>query len=127
MRDPTHHTDDKTLDKAVYHVIDFNMKALHRIENDLFFPWLRAKLTSVDDPSLAESFEVVLDDVIENQKIVSQLGSDVVRFCHSYTSNVVSLRRMHFLTCARLVFVFPSIATTKRHCVQPRCYRLGTP
>lgn len=82
MRDPTFNPEDKTLDKAVYHVIDFNMKALHRIENNLFFMWLREKLTSVDDPSLAESFEVVLDDVIEKQRIVSQLGSDVVRFCN---------------------------------------------
>jgi hypothetical protein len=83
MQDSTFHTEGKAkalLDKAVYHVIEFNMKALHRIENEIFFPWLRAQLTSVDDPSLAESFQVVLDDVIENQQMVSKLGSDVVRF-----------------------------------------------
>lgn len=107
MLDPAYNTEDKTLDKAVHHVIDFNMKALHRIENDLFFPWLRAKLTAVDDPSLAESFEVVLDDVIENQQIVSQLGSDVVRFCHLRYTRCCIAWRMHVLTGARFVLVFP--------------------
>jgi hypothetical protein len=93
MQDSTFHTEGNALvDKAVYHVIDFNMKALHQIETEIFFPWLQEQLTSVDDPSLAESFQVVLDDVIEKQKMVSKLGSDVVRFCHDALDFCLSWR-----------------------------------
>ena len=126
MQDPTNNPEDKTLDKAVYHVIDFNMKALHRIENDLFFPWLREKLTSVDDPTLAESFEVVLDDVIKKQQVVSQLSSDVVRFCHYMYQMMYHLDLACSNSCM-LCFRHSLIATTKRYCVQRHCYRLGTP
>ena len=78
VQNKTLDTNDSSLEKAVHHVIEFNMKALHRIENNLFFPWLRAQLTSVDDPDIAQAFSVVLDDIIENQRSVSMLGSEVV-------------------------------------------------
>lgn len=71
--------DDESLQKAVYHVIAFNMKALHRIENKTFFPWLRTQLASVDDAKLASAFSVMLDEVVENQRIASDIGSQVVR------------------------------------------------
>lgn len=36
------------LQKAVDHVIDFNLKGLQRIEGNVFFPWLKEKLTNND-------------------------------------------------------------------------------
>lgn len=72
---------DKSLEKAVYHVIQFNMKALHRIEDKTFFPWLRAQLSSVDGGDLAESFSLVMDVVVDQQKQVADAGSQVVRKC----------------------------------------------
>jgi hypothetical protein len=84
MQNTTLDTEDKSLEKAVHHVIEFNMKALHRIENKLFFPWLRAQLTSVDDPDLAEAFSVVLDDIIASHKMVAKVGLEVVSFVMIY-------------------------------------------
>ena len=52
----------------MYHVIQFNMKALHRIEDKTFFPWLRTQLSFVDDANLADSFSLVMDDLVEKQK-----------------------------------------------------------
>jgi type II secretory pathway predicted ATPase ExeA len=72
---------DKSLEKAVYHVIQFNMKALHRIEDKTFFPWLRAQLSSVVRGDLAESFSLVMDNVVEQQKQVADAGSQVVCKC----------------------------------------------
>ena len=80
-------------------MIEFNMKALHRIENKTFFPWLRTQLTAVDDPELARAFSVVLDDIIDNQRLVSEIGAKVVRsLIQSYVfdiSVVVNSRTMN--------------------------------
>lgn len=69
---------DKSLEKAVYHVIEFNMKALHRIENKTFFPWLKTQLSAVEDANVAEAFALVMKDVIYKQGLVSEAGSQVV-------------------------------------------------
>jgi len=91
--------EDKSLEKAVYHVVGFNMKALHRIENKTFFPWLTTQLSSVDDSELAQAFSLVLNDVVENQKIVSELGAEVVRVLIFNVVLVCSLRNAHIYTC----------------------------
>lgn len=72
-------TGNESLQKAAYHVIGFNMKALHRVENKIFFPWLKEQLTSVDNPELADAFAAVLNDVVEEQRSVSKIGEQVVR------------------------------------------------
>lgn len=75
-------TIDDSLEKAVNHVVDFNMKALHRIETKTFFPWLKAQLTSAvgdDDGKLALEFSAVLDEVIQQQEMASEIGTQVVR------------------------------------------------
>lgn len=69
---------NESLEKAVYHVIQFNMKALHRIEDKTFFPWLRTQLSFVNDANLVESFSLVMDDLVEKQKHMADTGSQVV-------------------------------------------------
>lgn len=78
MQNATIDVGDKSLEKAVYHVIEFNMNALHRIENKTFFPWLKTQLASVEDADLAQAFALVVDDVIDKQRLVAEAGSNVV-------------------------------------------------
>ena len=41
--------DDNLLANETKHVIDFNVKALHKIENKLFFPLLKQTLSTPKD------------------------------------------------------------------------------
>jgi len=66
--------DEKPLEKASDYVIDFNMKGLHRIENDLFFPWLQKQLTQVTDETLSEAFSVLIDKLNDDRRKIVQLG-----------------------------------------------------
>lgn len=69
---------------AVNHVIEFNLKGLQRIENDLFFPWLRKKLTEPDayglqvgqgiNNSVIAAFHTVLDDIDNDRTKVAKLA-----------------------------------------------------
>jgi hypothetical protein len=64
-----------SLKKAVEHVL-FNFKALQRIENQTFFPWMREKLMNkklVGD--VAGAFSVVLDSLDEERQKVSEIAS----------------------------------------------------
>lgn len=63
--------------KAVDHVIDFNLSGLQRIENDLFFPWLREKLTKGNEISsdVKQSFGNILDIVDEEREKVEELAN----------------------------------------------------
>jgi len=88
--------DVKTLQEATEYVIGFNMKGLHKIEADLFFPWMRRQLTSVPaNKDLARSFGVVMDELEMDRVQVAQLGKtiskNVALACDS--SRPESLRR----------------------------------
>jgi hypothetical protein len=70
------------LSKAVTHVVDFNLKGLHRVENDLFFPWLREKLTIVggngnDDGNVKKAFLSVINGIDEDRKRVTKLAEQM--------------------------------------------------
>lgn len=68
-----------TLKQAVDYVIGFNMKGLHKIEADLFFPWMRKKLTSVEQKDLALAFGSVMDQLETDRRTVAKLGESIVR------------------------------------------------
>eukprot|EP00978_Attheya_sp_CCMP212_P016948 scaffold44817_cov46-Attheya_sp.AAC.3 len=61
---------------AAHHVIDFNMNGLHRIEEDLFFPWLDQRLcgSKQHDKKLAGAFRKVLTELNSERSQVAKLG-----------------------------------------------------
>jgi len=79
-------TNKHSLTMAVNHVIDFNLKGLQRIENDLFFPWLREKLTNPSEDAKGKlvvrdmnnvvigAFRTVLDDIDHDRRKVAKLA-----------------------------------------------------
>jgi hypothetical protein len=66
------------LKQATDYVIGFNLKGLHKIEADLFFPWMREKLTSVDKQDLSDAFATVMDQLESDRQKVEQLGDSIV-------------------------------------------------
>jgi len=66
------------LDKAAKHVVDFNMAGLHRIENELFFPWMREKLCAGNaEEHVRDAFREILDSIDEDRRHVAKLGEAV--------------------------------------------------
>lgn len=63
---------------AADYVVGFNMKGLHKIEKDLFFPWVRGKMTSVGESDLAKAFGDVMDELESDRKTIEQLGASLV-------------------------------------------------
>jgi hypothetical protein len=68
----------ESLKQAADYVIGFNMKGLHAIEADLFFPWMKQKLVSVEERELSCAFETVMDQLEDDRKKVAQLGTSIV-------------------------------------------------
>lgn len=68
----------ESLKEATDYVIGFNLRGLHAIEADLFFPWMKQKLISVDDKDLAKAFGTVMDQVEDDRKKVAKLGVSIV-------------------------------------------------
>jgi len=65
--------------QASDYVVGFNMKGLHKIEADLFFPWMRNKLTAVEQKDLARAFGSVMDELESDRKKVAKLGESIQR------------------------------------------------
>lgn len=73
---------EDAIESAAQHVIDFNMKGLHRIENELFFPWLKQRLQSTnpsgeDEDEVGEALVHVLNELERERDFVSKLGTAV--------------------------------------------------
>jgi hypothetical protein len=66
------------LKHASEYVVGFNLKGLHKIEADLFFPWMRKKLTEIQQKDLASAFGSVMDRLESDRKKVAQLGESIV-------------------------------------------------
>mmetsp|Transcript_25838 Transcript_25838/g.39649 ORF Transcript_25838/g.39649 Transcript_25838/m.39649 type:complete len:302 (+) Transcript_25838:117-1022(+) len=71
--------DGESLKEAADYVIGFNLRGLHAIETDLFFPWMKQSLVSVPDRDLSSAFETVMNQLDENRKIVAHLGDSITR------------------------------------------------
>ena len=69
----------QSLNKAVDHVIDFNLKGLQRIEKDVFFPWLRLKLINEDTvgADAKKAFRVVIDSVDCDRNRIDEIASKI--------------------------------------------------
>lgn len=78
-----------SLKKAVDHVL-FNFKALQRIENQTFFPWMREKLTNKKLVGDAEgAFSIVLDSLDKERQKVSEIASMIKNEIEMVQSNGV--------------------------------------
>jgi hypothetical protein len=74
--------DVDSLRKAADYVVGFNMKGLHRIERDVFFPWVRKHVIepmSHQDREASQAVSVVLDRLESQQRTVERLGQTLVR------------------------------------------------
>ncbi|GAX12679.1 hypothetical protein FisN_UnNu037 [Fistulifera solaris] len=68
--------DTAVITRAVQHVVNFNMKALHQIETDLFFPWVRKQIAT-KNPAIGSAIHVVLEELEELRQSVQILGSQM--------------------------------------------------
>jgi hypothetical protein len=71
--------DISVIQRAVNHVVGFNMKALHQIETDLFFPWVQNQI-SAKNPAVGSAINVILEELEELRQSVQTLGTQMVRF-----------------------------------------------
>jgi hypothetical protein len=74
--------DVESLRKAADYVVGFNMRGLHRIERDVFFPWVRKHVIeplSHRDREASEAVSVVLGRLESQQRTVERLGQTLVR------------------------------------------------
>jgi hypothetical protein len=63
---------------AVDYVIGFNLQGLHRIERDLFFPWLRHHLSAVPDATLARALKDMMKELEDQRQRLETMGKSVV-------------------------------------------------
>ena len=79
-----------SLKQATEYVVGFNLKGLHKIEADLFFPWMRNKLTTTSmiqaaattttttTTDLAIAFGSIMDHLESDRQKVAKLGESIV-------------------------------------------------
>lgn len=69
------------LRKAADYVVDFNLKALHRVEN-MFFPWMRQRMieSKLARPETKEAFDAIVENLEGDQKRLAELGRSIVSF-----------------------------------------------
>ena len=78
--------DDKSLQglvQATDYVVNFNMKGLHRIEKDLFFPWVRtqikSKLLARNTVDVSKSLMRTLQTLEQQRSEIESIGELLVR------------------------------------------------
>lgn len=89
------------LKEASSYVVDFNMKGLHKIETQLFFPWIREKLTTLKERELSTAFATVMDQLETDQRRVAELGHAISKSaelaCNPNNSATLRSEAMHIL------------------------------
>jgi len=85
------------LDSAAEHVINFNLRGLHSVEDELFFPWLKSKLISSntqDEESdgilISEAFSNMIENIEAERAFINKLAQQV-REQAKITSSSVSV------------------------------------
>jgi hypothetical protein len=71
---------------AADYVVEFNMKGLHKIEKDLFFPWVRQKINLIGETDVVTAFGTVLDQLESDRKTISRLGTSLVSWIQLISS-----------------------------------------
>eukprot|EP00980_Cylindrotheca_fusiformis_P014503 scaffold3875_cov123-Cylindrotheca_fusiformis.AAC.23 len=86
------------LRQAADYVVGFNMKGLHKIEAGLFFPWMRQKLTSIQQKDLASAFGSIMDGLENDRKKIALLAiAEVVPESEQKSFNNKVLRNLGLL------------------------------
>ena len=69
----------KALQAASDYIVNFNMKGLHRIEKELFFPWAIKKITDAAvETDVAVAFRDLMNQLEQDQKALVALGDSLV-------------------------------------------------
>lgn len=70
-----------SLQTATEYTVDFNMRGLHKIERDVFFPWVRSKTQSIQkiEPEISRAFDTILNEFDRERNVLESLGSVLVR------------------------------------------------
>jgi len=69
----------ESLKKAADYVVDFNMKGLHKIERDIFFPWVRWKVgSSLKGTEVPSAFDTLMDRLDSDRRKIEGLGKSLV-------------------------------------------------
>jgi len=78
----TFQLDDADADKlkiAAEYVVGFNMKGLHSIEKDLFFPWVRERTCrAVKDEAVCRAICAVMDQLESDRQKLESVGASLV-------------------------------------------------
>jgi C4-dicarboxylate-specific signal transduction histidine kinase len=106
------------LQQAADYVIGFNLKGLHKIEADLFFPWMKEKLTAVKEQELSQAFATVMDKLEKDRKTVAKLGDSIVSLTNQFNQSLLSIVNTLFTNA----FSFHSFRNRIRkwRAIQPR-------
>jgi hypothetical protein len=86
------------LKNAADYVVGFNMKGLHKIERDLFFPWVRRKVDSMSEPDVAKAFSSIMDQLDSERREIEKLGDSVVSVQEWTLLSFASARSIIWLT-----------------------------
>jgi hypothetical protein len=73
--------DAEALRRAAEYVVGFNMKGLHRIERDLFFPWVQEQVVDPlarSDRDMSSAVRVVMDQLDHQRRTIDKLGQSLV-------------------------------------------------
>ena len=111
----------ETLRIATDYVVGFNMKGLHKIEKDLFFPWVReTTCRAVEEEEICRAITDIMEKLESDRRKLEAVGASMVRFFQRVAHIFVS-----FLSS--LILSLPSIClcrTLVQHC-RPllRCHR----
>jgi len=69
------------LQVAADYVVGFNMKGLHSIERDLFFPWVRESTRkALPEKGVRRAMDNVVDQLERDRQILEARGASLVRF-----------------------------------------------
>ena len=69
------------LQVAADYVVGFNMKGLHSIEKDLFFPWVRESTSkALPEKGVRRAMDNVVDQLESDRQILEARGASLVRF-----------------------------------------------
>jgi len=91
-----------SLKKASDYVVGFNMKGLHKIERDLFFPWFREKIdSSMKNAETKKAFSTMMDQLESDRKAVAKLGVSVVSESKVHVRNSFSFFAYRHEFCFR--------------------------
>lgn len=69
------------LKTATEYVVNFNMKGLHSIEKDLFFPWVREKTCNAvedKDKDVCQAIKNVMDELESDRQKLESVGASLV-------------------------------------------------